>query len=84
LVDRATSARKGTLLEERMRGEVAEEGGYLDEYSDPEWNDFETIVKPALRLLSASGLSEVSGLEVTIVKEFGQTARREAEFLGRD
>jgi len=60
--------KEGNLLEERVRGEIVEEQDYLDEYDDPEWSDFETIVKPAMLLLSSGRLSEASGLDRTTVK----------------
>jgi hypothetical protein len=60
--------KEGNLLEERVRGEVLDERDYLDEYEDSEWNDFETVVTPALLLLSSRRLAEVSGLDRTTVK----------------
>jgi hypothetical protein len=60
--------KEGNLLEERVRGEVVDEQDYLDEYDDFAWNDFETVIKPALLFMSSRRLAEMSGLDHTTVK----------------
>ncbi len=60
--------KEGNRLEGRILGEVIDEGEFQNDYGDREWDDFVTIVRPALGTFPAARLAEMCGLDRTTVK----------------